>query len=191
MPLISNVHERFFAHAPDAVRPWLDRAWTGGPEDVFPHDRFRPWRGRPGGPPVPWVPGRTRFGHATLRFRLREWNGMRWQADILSRRFVGSHVFTLLPHREGTLLVHALEGVWKGRMPWIWRFAWKPVHDWAVEAMFDRLEHALRTGEPPPVTERPMSLRAAFGMRFLDRVTRGRLRRGPPPRPASGPAWGA
>jgi hypothetical protein len=46
----------------------------------------------------------------------------------------------------------------------------EPIHDWAVEALFDRLEHALRTGAVPERTERPMSRMAAVALGLARRA---------------------
>jgi hypothetical protein len=45
------------------------------------------------------------------------------------------------------------------------RLRWAPfaaIHDWAVEALFDRLEVALRVGAVPERTPRPMPPVVAF-----------------------------
>ena len=51
-----------------------------------------------------------------------------------------------------------------------------PVHDWAVEAIFDRLEEALRTGRIQERTARPMPLSAAIPFRVM-RAVRSRKKR--------------
>lgn len=43
-----------------------------------------------------------------------------------------------------------------------------------VEAIFDRMEHALRTGAAPAQTERPMPVVAAIAMRLVRRRRRSR-----------------
>ena len=83
----------------------------------------------------------------------------------------GWHGFDLEPEVEGCRVTHSLElqGTISTRLGWM---TIEPIHDWAVEAMFDRLEHALRTGVVPERTERPMPVRAALALRLV----LGRLR---------------
>lgn len=93
-------------------------------------------------------------------------------------RLVGWHGFDLLPEADGCRVTHTLELATSLTSHFQW-IAIAPIHDWAVEAMFDRLEHALRTGVVPARTERPMSRVVAFSlglalsdMSFLQRVAR-------------------
>ena len=175
MTAVHNVHTRWFPHAPERLRPWLDAVWSGGANDVFPHDRLVTWRMRAGGQPQPWVPGETQFGHATLRFKLRRWDGARWEADFLGRRMHGWHGFELVPEGEGTTLRHTLAGEVSGGLQWQWPLAIRPLHDWAIEALFDRLAEALDRGSAPAVTLRPMGVGARAAYSVGDVLLRGRM----------------
>ncbi|MBK9034101.1 MAG: hypothetical protein IPL61_23015 [Myxococcales bacterium] len=113
------------------------------------------------------VPGQTMVGHGPFRFRLRTWDGLTWRVDVVGR-LTGWHGFDLAPDGDGCRLTHTVELATSWRS-WL---AWKtiePVHDWAVEAMFDRLEHALRTGAVPVRTTRPLPRRARFGLALARR----------------------
>ena len=100
-------------------------------------------------------------GHGPLRFRLRSWDGYVWRVDVVDS-LTGWHGFDLAADGDGCLVTHTLElaGSLSSRVAWM---AIETIH-WAVEAMFDRLEHALATGVVPARTERPMSRMAAFGL---------------------------
>jgi hypothetical protein len=185
---VRNVHERVLPAAPGQVRPWLDAVWSGTDDDVFPHDRLVTWRDMAGDEPAPWAPSRTCFGHATLKFQLRRWDGTRWDADVLSRSFRGTHGFALEPAGSGTRVRHVLEGSLHGAMRWRWPLAVEALHDWAVEAMFDRLEHAVSTGRAPPATARPMPAHARAAYEVLDALGGGALSGAPAGAPNN---WGA
>ena len=92
-------------------------------------------------------------------------------ADVVGN-LVGWHGFDLQPDPDGgdgCRVTHALEleSSLSARLRWM---AIEPIHDWAVEAMFDRLENALRTGVVPERSERPMSRMAAFAHGLARRV---------------------
>ena len=76
---------------------------------------------------------------------------------------VGWHGFDLTPDGDGCRVTHTLEleSTLSARLGWM---AIEPIHDWAVEAIFDRLEAALRTGTVPERTERPMSRVSALAL---------------------------
>jgi hypothetical protein len=162
-PIMQNVHVRRVAAPIERVRPWIEACWTGGDRDCFPRDVIASWRKNPPGvDPLALVPGETMVGHGPFRFRLREWDGYSWKVDIVGG-MVGWHGFDLAPSGDGCRVTHTveLEGSLSSRLGWM---AIEPIHDWAVEALFDRLEHALRTGVVPARTERPMSRVAALGL---------------------------
>jgi len=185
---IENVHERFFPAPPRHVCGWLERAWSGGEDDVFPRDRFASWRrptqraAEPGGGAL------FDFGHAQIRFRARRWDGTSWEAEVLSRSFRGSHGFLVEPEGEGTRVQHRLQGTLHGSLRWRWPLMVRPLHDWAIEALLDRLGIALARGLPPDVTLRAMSAHARLVYALLERPGRGSLSG----RPVSIPNnWGA
>ncbi|HSS01642.1 MAG TPA: hypothetical protein VLM79_31500 [Kofleriaceae bacterium] len=173
MRLIRNVHVRRVAAQPERVRPWIETCWSGGDRDCFPRDVIATWRKNPpGADPLALIPGGTLVGHGPFRFRLRTWTGAVWRVDVVGGP-PGWHGFDLEPDGDGCRVTHTLEleGTLSARLRWM---AIQSIHDWAVEALFDRLEHALRTGSVPARTERPISRMAAFGLRL---ARRGRSRR--------------
>ena len=172
-----NVHARRFQAPIEDVRAWIAACWSGGDRDCFPRDVIASWRRNPDGvDPSALVPGETLVGHGPFRFQLREWDGRSWKVELLGG-MAGWHGFDLAPDGDGCRVTHT---VWlapslSARLRWM---AIAPVHDWAVEALFDRMEHALRTGAVPPRTERPMPALAALGMRLASRLaSRSRARR--------------
>jgi hypothetical protein len=158
-----NIHVRRIAAPIERVRPWIEACWSGGDRDCFPRDVIATWRKNPPGvDPLALVPGETMVGHGPFRFRLRAWDGVIWRVDVVGR-LVGWHGFDLAPDGDECRVTHTLEleSTWSAGLRWM---AIKPIHDWAVEAMFDRLEQALRTGVVPERTERPMSRVAGFAL---------------------------
>ena len=163
-----NVHVRRLAAPLDRVRPWIEACWSGTDRDCFPRDVIASWRKNPpGADPLALIPGETMVGHGPFRFRLRSWDGYAWRVDVVGS-LTGWHGFDLAADGDGCLITHTLElaGSLPSRVAWM---AIQPIHDWAVEAMFDRLEHALATGLVPARTERPMSRMAAFGLSMARR----------------------
>ncbi|HTE56521.1 MAG TPA: hypothetical protein VK698_36965 [Kofleriaceae bacterium] len=170
---IRNVHVRRLAAPIERVVPWIESCWTGGDRDCFPRDVIPNWRKNPhGADPLALIPGETLVGHGPFRFRLRVWDGRVWRVDVVGGGLVGWHGFDLEPDGDGCRVTHTLEleGTISARLSWM---TLVPIHDWAVEAMFDRLEHALRTGVAPRRTERPMPRMAALSL-GLARVARSR-----------------
>jgi hypothetical protein len=178
---IRNVHTRRVAAPIERVAPWIESCWSGGDRDCFPRDVIADWRENPPGvDPLALIPGKTLLGHGPFRFRLRSWDGAVWRVDALGS-VAGWHGFDLQPDGDACQVTHTveLEGTLSMRLSWM---AIEPIHDWAVEALFDRLEHALRTGVVPERTERPMSRPAAFALG----LARRRRSRRTAPRPS---AW--
>jgi hypothetical protein len=170
---MKNVHVRRFSASIEEVRVWIAACWSGGDRDCFPRDVIASWRHNPDGvDPAALVPGKTLVGHGPFRFLLREWDGVSWKVDLVDS-MTGWHGFDLAPDGDGCRVTHtvSLASSLSARLRWM---AIAPVHDWAVEAMFDRLEHALRTGAVPSRTQRPMPPLAALGMRMARRSQRGK-----------------
>jgi len=163
---IENTHERLMRASVPDLRAWLDRAWTGGADDVFPRDRLPSWREAG---PAP------RFGHARLRFQMQREDATGWEARFLAGRFEGHHGFELRPEGNNTRIRHTLRGRARGAVRWQWPLLFRPLHDWAAEALFDRLEVALKTGSVPDTTARPMSVHTRLAYRFLDLTEGGML----------------
>jgi hypothetical protein len=177
---IRNVHVRRLGVPIERVRPWIEACWSAGDRDCFPRDVIATWRRNPPGvDPLALIPGVTVVGHGPFRFRLRAWDGLVWRVDVVGSP-VGWHGFDLAPDGEGCRVTHTLElhRTLPARLLWM---VIEPIHDWAVEALLDRLEHASRTGVVPTRTERPMSWAAALGYR---------LARGKRSRSTRGVAWG-
>jgi hypothetical protein len=177
----ANVHRRLFSVPPEVLRPWIEAAWSGTTRDCFPRDVIRSWRKNPPGvDPLALIPGVTRLGHAWFTFHLRQWDGERWRVEFGTSSLRGWHRFDLLPQNGGSLLTHI---IWLEARPLGivgWRLLVEPIHDWAVEALFDRLETAVATGSVPERTARPMGRRARWGLWLLRRIAgrpRSRARR--------------
>ncbi|WP_394850824.1 hypothetical protein LZC95_25625 [Pendulispora brunnea] len=164
----------------ERVGLWIETCWSAGDRDSFPRDVIPSWfENPPGSDPLALIPGQTLLGHGPFTFRLRSWDGVAWRVDVVNGP-VGWHGFDLQPDGDGCRVTHTLELESKtlsGRLRWM---LIKPVHDWAVEALFDRLEHALRTGTVPERTSRPMSPMVSFALGLARRASSGRRT---PPRP--------
>ena len=183
MQPIRNVHVRRVGAPIERVAPWIAACWSAGDRDCFPRDVIADWRKNPpGADPLALIPGVTLLGHGPFRFRLRAWDGVVWRVDVVGD-LVGWHGFELQPDGDGCRVTHSLEldATLPARLRWM---AIAPIHDWAVEALLDRLEHALRAGVVPERTARPMSRTAAFALRLARR--RPSRRRTPRPSPAVG-----
>lgn len=171
---MKNVHSRVLQASIDAVRPWIEACWSGTERDAFPRDVIATWRKNPAGvDPGALVPGQTLVGHGLFRFRLRAWDGARWRVDIVDGP-QGWHGFDLEEVEGGCRVTHTLQMDLSGKNRLMMPLVIEPIHDWAVEAIFDRLEEALRTGRVPERTARPMPLRAAIPFQLLSAVHRKR-----------------
>jgi len=175
---MKNVHTRELAATIDEIRPWIEACWTGTPQDPFPRDLIPTWRKNPPGvAPLALVPGVTRLGHGPFAFRLESWDGQRWRVTVESEGFVGWHGIDLDPTPRGCRVTHTIELELAGPARVVWPVVIAPLHDWAVEAIFDRLEEALETGVMPTVTRRPIPWPASTWYTVVNRVLRARRRR--------------
>jgi len=172
---MNNVHTRWSAAPIDDVARWIEACWSGGDRDCFPRDVIPSWRHNPGGSDgrgsidaQALVPGQTLMGHGPFRFRLREWDGASWKVDVVGK-LTGWHGFDLVPEGEGCRVTHTLYFApsISAQLRWLTIAA---AHDWAVEAMFDRMAQALATGVVPAVTERPIPRVAAAGLWLARRL---------------------
>lgn len=167
---MTNTHHRLLDHPIDAVRPWVARAWSGTDQDVFPRDRIPTWRKNPHGVAASeLLPGSTKLGHGPFAFTLTQWDGSRWRVEVAGGLIW--HGFDLEARGGKTLITHTLGG----DLGLGFRAFVLPIHDWAVESLFDRLEAALATGSVPRTTARRMELRAAAVFRVM-RLVRHRPR---------------
>lgn len=169
---MKNVHHRRFDASPEHIAPWIARAWSGTDDDVFPRDHIRTWRRNPPGTAdEALVPGRTHLGHGPFTFVLDRWDGTTWRVRFHTRGLDGWHGFDLRPEDGGggTLITHTIEAR-TTPLQWLWwKLVIQPLHDWAVEALFDRLDAALRDGRVPTRTTRPLRGRTRWLMTALQR----------------------
>jgi hypothetical protein len=170
-----NVHSREMAAPIERVRPWIEASWTGTARDPFPRDVLRTWRKNPPGEdPLALLPGVTRVGHGFFSFLFESWDGARWRVRVESPDFRGWHGFDLEATPTACRVTHTIELELSVRGRFLWRTFIAPIHDWCVEAMLDRIEEALRSGEVPATTRRGMPWPAATSFAVLRRVRRRR-----------------
>jgi hypothetical protein len=175
---MKNTHVREVRAPIELVRPWIEACWSGTPRDPFPRDVLRSWRKNPpDADPLALIPNVTLLGHGLFSFRFESWDGERWRMRIENDDFRGWHGFDLQPTPGGCRVTHTIEAKPSLRAGVFWHVVVAPLHDWTVEAIFDRLEEALRTGEMPVVTHRNMPWRVARLFALLDRFTRMQGRR--------------
>jgi hypothetical protein len=172
---MKNVHTRELSAPIESLRPWIEACWSGTADDAFPRDVIRSWRQNPAGiAPLALVPNVTRVGHGFLSFRFESWDGRRFWVRVENDAFRGGHGFDLESTERGCRITHTIEVALIGRGRILWPLM-EPIHDWVVEAMFDRIEVALRTGVMPQVTHgRKMNLAAASAFTLFRRVNRFR-----------------
>lgn len=174
---MKNVHLRELKAPIELVRPWIEAGWSGTSRDPFPRDVLQSWRKNPSGTdPLALIPNVTRVGHGPFSFRFESWDGERWRVRTESDEFQGWHGFDLQPTPLGCRVTHTIEASLSPGSAVLWHGFIAPIHDWALEAMFDRIEEALRTGEMPTVTRRKMPWRAATSFAILGRATSKRRR---------------
>jgi hypothetical protein len=174
---MKNVHVREMPASIELVRPWIESSWTGTPRDPFPRDVLKSWRRNPpGAAPLALIPNVTRLGHGLFSFRFESWDGERWRVRVEGKGLRGWHGFDLQATALGCRVTHTLEVTPSLAGALLWRGFIAPVHDWCVEAIFDRIEEALRTGEMPAATRRKMPWRAAASFALVGRLARSPAR---------------
>jgi hypothetical protein len=167
---MKNVHQRHIALPIEKIRPWIEAGWTGGADDPFPHDVIKSWRKNPAGTdPGALIPGVTRLGHGMFRFRFQSWDGQRFRVRVENVRYDGWHGFDLEPTAEGCRVTHTLDVALSGSARVVWPVCFAALHDWAVEAVLDRIEEAARSGTMPTRTTRPIAWPASAWFRLLRR----------------------
>jgi hypothetical protein len=175
---MKNVHVREMSAPIELVRPWIEASWSGTPRDPFPRDVLKSWRKNPpGADPLALIPNVTRLGHGFFSFRFESWDGERWRVRVETTNTQGWHGFDLQRTAVGCRVTHTIELTPSLAPAVLWHLLIAPVHDWCVEAIFDRIEEALRTGEVPTTTRRKMPWRAATSFALFARVARARMRR--------------
>jgi hypothetical protein len=163
---MKNVHERVLPFAIERVQPIIAACWSGTDDDAFPRDVIASWRRNPpGAPDGALIPGVTEVGHGPYRFRLAQWDGATWRVRMASGE--GWHGFDLASVDGGTRVTHTVEASFTGASRLVWSTFVEPIHDWCVEAIFDRMTEALASGVMPARTSRPIPPRAAFALRAL------------------------
>ena len=173
---MKNVHSRELAATREQVRPWVEAGWSATPRDPFPRDVIGDWRvNPPGTDPLALLPGVTLVGHGPFTFRFESWDGARWRVVVETPGYPGWHGFDLEETARGCRITHTLELDLAPTRQLLWAVCFAAIHDWAVEAAFDRLEEALRTGVMPVVTERPLPWRGAAFLAAARGVRRRRL----------------
>jgi hypothetical protein len=166
-----NVHTRLLAAPIERVRPFIEASWSGTERDPFPRDVLRTWRKNPAGvEPLALVPDVTRVGHGMFAFRFLSWDGHRWRVKVETRDFRGWHGFDLEETPRGCQVTHTIELELSSKARLVWPLLIASIHDWCVEALFDRIEAALVTGEIPALTRRPMPWPAAASLGLLRKV---------------------
>jgi hypothetical protein len=175
---MKNVHVREMTAPIELVQPWIEAGWSGTSRDPFPRDVLKSWRKNPpGADPLALIPNVTRVGHGFFSFRFESWDGNHWRVRVEGDNLQGWHGFDLHTTALGCRVTHTIEMSPSIAPAVLWYVFIAPIHDWCVEAIFDRIEEALRTGEMPTVTRRKMPWRAAATFALLERFARKRIGR--------------
>lgn len=129
---VRNVHRRVLP-VPPAQAEALLRSLASHEDKMWPGDRWWPQRFDGG-----LVPG-AKGGHGPVRYKV-ESVSPRSVVYRFPRRgwFRGTHRFDVLPHPQGSELVHTLEGTLHGRGRLLWPLAVRWLHDALVEDVLDR-----------------------------------------------------
>ncbi|MFO0678874.1 MAG: hypothetical protein U0169_20265 [Polyangiaceae bacterium] len=168
---MKDIHSREFDVRPADLARLVVRSWSGAADDPFPRDVIATWRKNPAGvADGALVPGVTLLGHAGLAFRFERWDGRSFALASVHPAFRGRHAFHLVETTNGTRLVHELELELTGASRVVWPVVLRPLHAWAIEALFDRLEIALRDGRVPDRTDRPLPILHGLVLRAMGRV---------------------
>jgi hypothetical protein len=169
---IRHTHVRsFVAPLPEVVAA-IDALWSGGPLDAVPA-ALHGWRKSPRG--AQGFAVGTRFGHGPFSFFVDQWDGRTLRARIETAGFRGYHGFAIAHEAERVVVTHDLDA--KLTLPnWTaWQLFIAHGHDWAVEAVFDRMHELLRDGQAARVSRQPpLGMRAFAAARNVFAKTRFR-----------------
>ncbi|MDB4975997.1 MAG: hypothetical protein JWN48_4338 [Myxococcaceae bacterium] len=116
----------------------------------------------------------TRFGHGPFSFHVEHWDGRTLRARIETPGYRGQHGFTLRAEAGHVIVTHELDAQLALSRWLLWQLFIARRHDWAVEALFDRMEALLRERPTAEHSERapPLALRAFVSVRRLIREPR-------------------
>lgn len=165
---VHRVRTRSFPVPAPSVACWLPRAWTGGADDIFPVDVVGTRRDNPAGAePAALIPDVTLLGHSIFPFRFRGFDGRSFRVDT---PFGGWHGFDLEADVVGCRLTHTLDLDLPWPLSWAWILVVRSGHDWAVDAMFDRLAVAVDQGAVPERTSTRPPVHAWLVLWFIQRA---------------------
>lgn len=156
------------------VRPWLEFLWTGTERDLFPVDFLQTFRRNPDGTrnAQELIPGVTRMGHGPLTFVFDKSGADFWKVKT---PYSGWHGFRLVQQGNDVVIEHEIEMQLSMPMQHVWTTFIEEGHDFVIEALFDRLEYALRNGSLPKRTDRtvPLKLKCLSGFLKTFNLTGG------------------
>lgn len=162
---IRHVHTRRIAAPLSEVVQAIDSLWSHGKRDALPRE-LSGWRRTP--PGADGLAVGTRFGHGPFSFEVEHWDGQTLRARIETAGFQGHHGFELRSEGERVVVTHDLDAQLTPLRWLVWQLFIASGHDWAVEAMFDRMQTML--GEPASARQTaPVGMRAFAAIRKLVR----------------------
>lgn len=161
---IQHVHVRRFLAPQAEVVALIDALWSRTSRDALPRE-LGGWRRTPAGTQG-FVTG-TRFGHGPFSFQVEQWDGETLSARIETAGFRGHHGFTLRREGEAVVVTHRLDAQVE-LVRWLaWQLFIARGHDWAVQALFDRM-HVLLGDRPAALAlAPPLGMRAFVAARRL------------------------
>jgi hypothetical protein len=168
---IQHIHvRRFTAPLADVVAA-IDQLWSGSPRDAVPPE-LHGWRRSPAG--TQGFAVGTRFGHGPFSFHVEQWDGESLRARIETAGYTGHHGFTLRAEGSEVLVTHDLAA--RLTLPkWLfWQLFIARGHDWAVEALLDRMHVLLHDPLASSIGSRrpPLGLRLFAALRRVPVVRR-------------------
>jgi hypothetical protein len=159
---IRHVHTRRIAAPLSEVVAAVDALWSRTKRDALPR-QLSGWRRTPAG--AQGLAVGTRFGHGPFSFQVEQWDGQTLRARIDTAGFHGQHGFHLRSEDDHVVITHELDAQLTPVRWLLWQLFIASGHDWAVEAMFDRMQALLGAAAPERHT-------APLGMRVFARLRR-------------------